>query len=70
MLSVGANMVQRRGRGAWGGPRVSARGEAVVAPSAHLPFLIVVEIFTVSVLHTHLHVLDTCLASPPTTLAT
>ena len=30
--------------GAWGGPTVSARGEAVVAPGVHLPFLIVVGI--------------------------
>jgi hypothetical protein len=29
---------------AWGGPSVSARGEAVVAPGAHLPFLVVVVI--------------------------
>ena len=30
--------------GAWGGPTVSARGEAAVAPGVHLPFLIVVGI--------------------------
>jgi hypothetical protein len=35
---------RRQGRGAWGEPTVSARGEAVVAPGVHLPFLIVVEI--------------------------
>jgi hypothetical protein len=28
--------------GAWGGPSVSAPGEALVAPGVHLPFLIVV----------------------------
>jgi hypothetical protein len=41
----GANMTRCRDGDAWGGSRVSARGETVVAPGDHLLFLIVVGIY-------------------------
>lgn len=44
MLSVGLTWHDVEEGGTWGGPSVSAWGEAVVAPSVHLPFLIIVGI--------------------------
>jgi hypothetical protein len=44
MLSMGPTRHDAEAGGVWGGPSVSARGEVVVAPGTHIPFLIVVEI--------------------------
>jgi hypothetical protein len=41
MLSVGLTGHDVEVGGTWGGPSVSAQGEAVVPPGAHLWFLIV-----------------------------
>jgi hypothetical protein len=47
MLSVGpiGHDADVETGGAWGGPSVLVRGETVVAPGAHLTFLIVVEMW-------------------------
>jgi hypothetical protein len=44
MLSVGLTWHDIEAGGTWGGPSVSARGEAVVPLGAHLRLLIVVYI--------------------------
>jgi hypothetical protein len=50
MLSVGLTWHDVEEGGTWGGPSVSAWGEAVVPPGAHLRLLIVVYIYIVYVL--------------------